>query len=316
MRRARLLIVGCGDVGLRMVAALASQVKIIATSRRAEQRARIRALGATPLAPGAGRRLAGLARWQVYLVPPPPEGRDDPLLAAHLAGTLRAARSGGPPATLVYSSTTGVFGDARGERLSETSAPRPASARAVRRLAAETRLRRAARPASGRAARPASGGPGRGAAALRPVILRVPGIYAHDRLPLERLRRGTPCLEPAADGYSNHIHADDLARLLWIGLFRGGSTRLYIASDGQDLKMGDYFTQVAAATGLAPPPRLPAPDVEAAVTPMAWSFMRESRRLDNRRMLAELRPRLRYPTVESTLCAWRAARSEAPAENP
>ncbi|MEZ5652095.1 MAG: SDR family NAD(P)-dependent oxidoreductase [Burkholderiaceae bacterium] len=311
-RRARLLIMGCGDVGLRLSALLAGRVTVVASSRRPEQRARIRALGATPVDPTPGRRLAALARWQVYLIPPPRDGDDDPLLARHLAArlgrppagppSLSLGHPGGgrsvqslsrpdprPSARIVYASTTGVFGDARGARLTETSPAQPDSDRAIRRLAAERALRAACLPRSG---------PG---TALRASILRVPGIYAHDRLPLERLRRGLPCLTEADDGYSNHIHADDLARALWLSLMRAPTARLYIASDGHDMKMGDYFTRVARATGLPVPPRLPAAEVRRQVSPMMWSFMRESRRLDNKRLLRELRLRLQYPSIDHTL---------------
>ncbi|MEZ5657241.1 MAG: NAD-dependent epimerase/dehydratase family protein [Burkholderiaceae bacterium] len=287
LRRGRLLILGCGDVGLRLCRALAGRLTVLASSRRPEQRARIRALGARAVSPGSGRDLAALAHWQIYLVPPPPEGDDDPSLVRYLAGALRAAARSSRRIRLAYSSTTGVFGDARGARLSETSPAYPTSGRARRRLAAEQALRAASRP--------------RGWPGLRASILRVPGIYGHDRLPLERLRKRLPCLTEAEDGYSNHIHGDDLARALWLANLRAPAARLYIASDGQDMKMGDYFERVARAAGLPPPPRLSASEIREQVSPMMWSFMRESRRLDNARLLRELGLRLQYPSVDHTL---------------
>jgi nucleoside-diphosphate-sugar epimerase len=129
------------------------------------------------------------------------------------------------------------------------------------------------------------------------AILRAPGIYAKDRLPIERLQRGTPALASADDVYTNHIHADDLARLCALALFRARPGRVYNATDDTRMKMGDYFDLVADAFGLARPPRLARAELEKAVSPMLLSFMSESRRLDNRRIGTELRARLRYPHV-------------------
>jgi nucleoside-diphosphate-sugar epimerase len=143
------------------------------------------------------------------------------------------------------------------------------------------------------------------------AILRAPGIYAADRLPLERLQRGTPALAAADDVYTNHIHADDLARLCALALFRARPGRVYNASDDSRLKMGDYFDVVADAFGLARPPRLPRAELAAAVSPMLLSFMSESRLLDNRRLGAELRVRLVHPRVEAFVAT--QARAAKPA---
>jgi nucleoside-diphosphate-sugar epimerase len=132
-------------------------------------------------------------------------------------------------------------------------------------------------------------------------ILRVPGIYAGNRLPVERLRAGTPALRPEEDTWTNHIHADDLARISCLALTRGRSLRAYNASDSSTLKMGDWFDAVANASGLPKPERLPRTTLKDRVSPMLYSFMSESRRLDNQRLLQELRIRLRYPTVHDFL---------------
>ena len=295
-RRLRVLLLGCGDVGLRFVAQFSGRAAILATARRPEQAREIRARGARAIdldldAARPARRPERLAAWSVYMAPPADGPRDRRLLKS-----LARARAPGPiigGATRprwVYTSTTGVFGPAAGAVLDETARARPDSARARRRRRAESLLRQASR------AQP----PGR---PIGCAILRVPGIYAADRLPLARLQRGLPALQAGDDAFTNHINADDLAQIAWLTLFRGRASRLYIASDGQDLLMGDYFDQVADATGLPRPPRLPPAQVEAAVGPMMWSFMRESRRLRNQRLLTEIRPRLRYPSVASTLSA-------------
>ena len=152
--------------------------------------------------------------------------------------------------------------------------------------------------------------------AFRLVILRVPGIYAADRLPLERLKAGTPALLPADDVYTNHIHAADLAAIALAAIRRMRRrvrplVRIYHASDDSDLMMGDYFDLVADAFGLLRPPRLPRAEVAARVPPMLLSFMSESRRLDNSRMKRELRARLQFATVAAGVAAAKLMRSQA-----
>jgi nucleoside-diphosphate-sugar epimerase len=183
-------------------------------------------------------------------------------------------------------STTGVYGDCGGAVFDETRPVQPANPRAVRRVDAERVLRRWAKKSGARLA-----------------ILRVPGIYAQDRLPLERLQKGTPALAAEDDVYTNHIHADDLARLILLALFRGAPSRLYHAVDDSDMRMAEYFDAVADACQLARPPRLPRAKLREAVSPMMLSFMSESRRLRNDRIMQELGMRLRYPTVQSALAA-------------
>ena len=134
-------------------------------------------------------------------------------------------------------------------------------------------------------------------------ILRAPGIYAADRLPVERLQRGTPALLADDDVYTNHIHADDLAMLACAVLRRGRPNRVYNACDDSHMKMGEYFDRVADRFGLAHPPRIARSEAEKTISPVQLSFMSESRRLDNRRLKRELRLRLRYPTVADGLRA-------------
>lgn len=297
-RRARLLVVGCGDVGMRLLRQLAPRLRdtlaAVAITRRPEQQAAARALGARALGADLDdrrtlRRLAPFTGWTIDLAPPPASGDDDPR-SAHLiaasAPALRKRRRGGMPARWAYVSTTGVYGDCGGAAFDETRPVAPASARAIRRVAAERRMRALT---------------ARGAA--RVSILRAPGIYAQDRLPTERLRRRTPALADAEDVWTNHVHADDLARAAWLALFRGRPGRVYHAVDDTDLKMGAYFDKVADALGLPRPPRLSREDVTKQVSPAMLSFMSESRRLANRRLKRELRCRLRWPTVDATLAA-------------
>jgi nucleoside-diphosphate-sugar epimerase len=242
LRRPTLLIVGCGDVGLRVVRLLVPRWRVLALTSRPERVPALRAAGAVPLVgnlddPPTLARLAGLADRVLHLAPPPGQGEDDPRTAA----LLRALAGRRAPRVLVYMSTTGVYGDAQGERFDETRPVRPASARARRRVAAEQRVRWFGR-----------------AFGTRVSILRVPGIYAPDRPgghPRERLLRGTPVLRAEDDVYTNHIHADDLARACVAALLRGRALRVVHACDDTELRMGDYFDLAADLCGLPRPPR-------------------------------------------------------------
>ena len=140
----------------------------------------------------------------------------------------------------------------------------------------------------------------------RVSVLRIPGIYALDRAggdPRERVARGTPVLAADDDVYTNHIHADDLARACIAALYRGLPQRAVHVSDDSEMRMGDYFDLAADLCGLARPPRLSRADAAQHLTPMALSFMSESRRLVNTRLTRELRLRLRYPRVHDGLLA-------------
>lgn len=278
----RLLIVGCGDVGMRLLPLVRERFRVFAVTSQPARRAELRAAGAVPIVadldrPETLRRLARLAPWVVHLAPPPRQGALD-LRTRNLTAIL-------PEGThVVYISTSGVYGD-RGGALIDETAPRAArNPRARRRVDAEQVLRAWAVGTGGQVS-----------------ILRAPGIYAAERLPLERLRQGTPALAAADDVYTNHIHADDLARLALLALFRARPGRAYNASDDTHMKMGEYFDLVADAFGLPRPPRLPRAELEKAVSPMLLSFMSESRRLDNRRIRRELRARLHHPRVEEAV---------------
>lgn len=284
-RRARVLIVGCGDVGLRVAQVLSGRVRLLALTPSVDRTSELRARGITPLAGNLDaaaslRRLAGLATRVLYLAPPPGQGWQDPRTLA----LTRALRLRSLPEALVYGSTSGVYGDCQGELAIETRTPRPDTPRARRRIDAENAIRFFGR-----------------ATQVRSSILRIPGIYAPDRAggtPRERLLKGTPVLQAADDVYTNHIHADDLARACLAALWRGKPQRVYNVNDDSCLKMGDYFDLAADLYGLPRPPRVPRSTVKDQLPLMLLSFMNESRRLDNTRLKRELRLSLRYPTVD------------------
>jgi nucleoside-diphosphate-sugar epimerase len=288
LARPRLLLIGCGDVGMRLLPLLCPRFRVFAVTRDADRAAALRSLGAIPIVadldhPASLARLRGLARYVVHLAPPRPDGMLD-LRTRNLAAVLPAG------ARLVYVSTSGVYGDCGGALIDETRTVAPKNARAARRVDAERVLRAWA---------VRNGGTGGSAA-----ILRVPGIYARERLPLRRLREGTPALRSEDDVYTNHIQADDLARIIVLALFRALPGRVYHATDDTRLKMADYFDAVADASGLPRAPRLPRAALREVVSPLLMSYMSESRRLDNTRMRRELGVRLRYPDVGHALAQW------------
>ena len=288
--RPSLLVAGCGDIGLRVLRLLRGRWRLLALSSSPARFEALRQAGAVPLLgnldhPATLRRLAGLADAVLHLAPPAATGTED-RRTAHL---LQALARGGRVRRLVYASTTGVYGDAAGASFDETRAVAPATARAQRRVDAEQRLR-AYGLASG----------------VQVSLLRIPGIYAGDRLgghPRERLARAAPVLRAADDVYTNHIHADDLARACVAALYRGLPQRVVNVCDNTDLRMGDYFDLAAELCGLPRPPRISRAEAALLLSPMQLSFMGESRRLQNRRLTQELRLRLRYPTVLQGLLA-------------
>lgn len=287
----RLLIIGCGDVAQRALPLLARRYRLYALVRTPARAAELRALGLgiVPVAgdldqPQSLQSLAGLAHDILHFAPPPSHGARD-TRTAHLTAALSRVRirhrgAASLPQHLVYISTTGVYGDHDGGVVTETARVQPATDRARRRVDAETQLR-----AWGRRNR------------VRVTLLRAPGIYAAERLPLDRLRSGTPAIRPDEDSYSNHIHADDLARLAVMALTRAAPLRAYNAVDDSALKMGDWFDLVADRHGLPRPPRVTREAARGLVSPALWSFMAESRRIANARVKREWGFRLRYPTV-------------------
>ena len=267
---------------------LAQRFRVYALVRTADDKAIVRSLGATPLrgdldSPSTLRRLAGIAHCVLHAAPPQESGAGDQR-TRHLLAALSTRSS--LPQRISYISTSGVYGDCMGERVPETRPVRPATARARRRMDAETALRE-------------FGIRSRCAVA----ILRARGIYAADRLPIDRLRRGDPVLAVEDDVFTNHIHATDLARLAGMGLFRARGGRVFNAGDDSDLRMGDYFDLVADGFGLARPPRVRRAAAAECLTPLTLSFMSESRRLINDRFKRELRIKLRFPQVRDGLRA-------------
>ena len=282
----RVLLIGCGDVALRTAALLRGRARVYGLTRRPEEVPKLRANAIVPIVGDLDRfrtlaRLPGGCYAVLHFAPPAGTGDDDPRTQRLLAALAKAGRI---PQRFVYVSTSGVYGDCGGMRITEAHARRARTPRAKRRVAAEDRVRDwAARKK------------------VAAAILRAPGIYAASRLPVERLRQQTPVLASDEDVYTNHIHADDLARAAMAALFRARPNRAYNVTDDAELKMGAWFDAVADAYRLPRPPRVTWDEAGTRIAPLLLSFMSESRRLSNARMKRELRVRLRHPTPQDTL---------------
>ena len=315
MKKAQnILIAGFGDIGKRVARRLQSSrhYQVMALIRKTSSLAHHSTFASrfgAQLVRGdlsnlrSLRKFAGHADTILHLAPPPANGKTDTntqhLLSAlsvkhryahHIVGRAPQSRPRMLPRRIVYISTTGVYGNCHGDWIDETRATMPDSARAKRRVDAERRLRKWGRLHG-----------------VAITVLRAPGIYAEDRLPLERLRRQTPVLIASEDVFTNHIHAEDLAtavikavRQRWPKMYR-----VFNVVDDSQLRMGDYFDQVADAFDLKRPPRISRSQAEQRISPMLLSFMRESRRIGNARVKRELKLELRYPTIISALAETR-----------
>ena len=363
-RRQRLLIIGCGDIGQRVVQQLHHGWQVMGVARSDETLQKIRTAGALAMRADDAHRLAPWATHVLHAAPPASRdgevtdrltrgwlqalarargqrarttsrpGRTHRLGARSAAALLavpapaaqaRSQSQHAPAPRLVYLSTTGVYGDRGGAFTRETDTLQPLTDRARRRVDAERQVRfgihrpdgsnagsrRAAHPHAD-SARPDSAhrdgahvsGPRHRRLQQPPLpalVLRVPGIYAADRLPVERLRQQVPALVPADDVITNHIHADDLARIARTALLRGPRQRVINAVDDSQMTLGDYLDQVADRLGLPRPPRHSRAELTRTLSEVRMSFMRESRRLDTRRLKRELRVRLQWPTVAEFL---------------
>lgn len=311
MKRAKnILIAGFGDIGQRVVRGLrrSRHYRVTALSRKnSDFSIRGKFVRSTGVHLVRGdlsnlrslQKLTGLADTILHFAPPPSAGKSDThtryLLAALSADQtpthcvsrrVSHARPGMLPRRIVYISTTGVYGNCNGEWIDETRPPKPESARAKRRVDAERRLQKWGRVHG-----------------VSITVLRAPGIYAEDRLPLEQLKRQMPVLIPADDVFTNHIHADDLAAAVIEAMRqrRPKKYRIFNVVDDSQLRMGDYFDQVADAFGVKRPPRISRLHADSVISLSRLSFMRESRRIDNARVKRELKLTLKYPTLASVL---------------
>ena len=278
-------IIGCGYVGERLARRLGGRVRALVLSEASATR--LRAAGIHAEASDLDRAGGGTPPFDVrdsvvfYLAPPPGTGPADPRLRAFLSAIKSR------PARLVYMSTTGVYGDAGGRSVDEDSPVAAITDRGRARLDAESAVRDwcAARDVPW-------------------VVLRVPGIYGPGRLPLERIRRGDPVLSEAEAGPGNRIHVDDLVSVcIAAANAPAARDRVYNVGDGNHASSTTYFNAVARLAGLPPPPALSREEARRRLSPAAWSYLAESRRVDTTRMERELGAAIRYHDYEEGIRA-------------
>lgn len=285
---ADIFIIGCGYVGSLIAQQWRNEgTSVTALARSEAAAAKLQALGINSRhgdlddpASLRGLPLAGAILY--YLAPPPPVGTTDNRMR-HFVAALDPATL---PRTIVYISTTGVYGDTAGEWVSEASPLNPQADRARRRVDAETTL--------------GAWCEGHG---VPLTILRVAGIYGPDKLPVKRLREGTPVLREEECGYTNRIHVEDLVTICLKVVRSGEGMRVYNVSDGHPGTMSGYFNAVADALGLPRPPAITMAEAHRVLTPAMLSYLTESRRMDNRKLLDELGVVLKYPNLAAGLAA-------------
>jgi nucleoside-diphosphate-sugar epimerase len=282
----KLFIVGCGNIGKRILALARERgVSIIATARSSERRAECEALGADVVTvdlndPASLFDLPTAGTTVVFTAPPPGGGHADPRMRNFLAAIV----PGSEPDKIVYLSTSGVYGDQDGAFVTEATPPNPMTARAKRRLDAETALREWG-----------------GSHQVATVVLRVTGIYGPEFTPLMRLQSDHPVLRPEEAPPTNRIHADDLAQICLAAAERGEDGDIYNVSDGQPSTMTEYFTVLAELFGFPPPRQVALADANKEMNPTMLSYLSESRRMDNALLREKLGVTLKYPDLQSAL---------------
>lgn len=287
--KTRVVIIGCGDIGCRIAKVLSKRdgFEVSGVVRTNSSAKLVEAAGAEAIVADLDRDtlsvVSGLPlrdAYIFYLSPPPNSGIGDTRVEAF----LHAIKPNNYPTRVVYMSTTGVYGNCHGNWVSEQTPPQPLSSQGRRRLAAENTLLSWCE-----------------SYCIDSVILRVPGIYGPGRWPIDKIKRGDPLVHPNDSGYSNRIHAEDLASICIAAMERGVPHSIYNVSDGKPSTMTDYFFQVADAFGLKRPPTVSFDQAEKILSPMMLSYLKESKRVDNRKMLAELGIQLRFGSLDRAL---------------
>jgi nucleoside-diphosphate-sugar epimerase len=274
------LIVGCGDIGRRVGARLRAQsCPVTGLVRSAASVAELHTAGIEPLQVDLDAAIPALtAREVFYFAAPPAEGERDTRVQHFLAALANT------PRRIVYISTSAVYGDCNGAWIDESQPLAPTTGRGRRRLDAERQLVAWA-----------------DAHGSQWVILRVPGIYGPGKLPLARLQKGLPVLREADAPFTNRIHVDDLANICIAALQSEHHNTVYNVSDGHPGNMTDYFFRVADAAGLPRPAEIPRAEADAVLSAGMLSFLQDSRRMKNDKMLKELEIVLAYPDLDSGL---------------
>ena len=279
------VIFGCGDVGRRIAKSLikagASTDDIYAyvqTAESAELCARLKVIALTVDLDSSVRDLSLCDESELYYtVPPQKQGHQDLRSRALIQ---KWEQDSIKPKKVVLISTTGVYGDCSGEWVDENSNVNPQTDRAKRRLDSETVWRQWGVMNS-----------------VPVVVLRVPGIYSFSRLPRKRLLDRTPVVNPAECGFTNRIHANDLADVCIKAMELGVADEVFNVTDGTPGKISEYLQAAACALGMDALPQITLSEAQTVLSPGMLSYLNESRKISNRKMLEDLDVVLKYPDM-------------------
>lgn len=285
----QILIVGCGDIGLRVAKIWKNSGKSVFAVARNEGSIdlfRQQHIHACQADLDQTESLASLPTRQAllyYFAPPPAKGELD----TRMENFLNSLEPENSPSQLIYISTSGVYGDQKGELINEQTPANPQVDRAKRRYHAETLLQLWHEQTH-----------------VPVTVLRVGGIYGPGRLPLQRLKDQVPMLHEELSPQTNRIHADDLAQVCVAAASKRKTEQgceIYNVSDGTNSNMTEYFNTIADFCDLPRPPLVDWDEAEKTISQGMLSYLKESRRMDNSKMINELEIELKYPTLKDGL---------------
>lgn len=285
-----IVILGCGDIGQRVAKIWKNHGKSVFGIARSEERLNslrqqhLHAISADLDDPDSLTEFAGrLSRDSLlyYFAPPPATGVED----TRMKNFLKSLNPSNLPNHIIYISTSGVYGDQQGQTINEETFPNPQVDRAKRRYHAEQLL--------------LEYGVEHNSIAM--TILRVGGIYGPGRLPLQRLKDRIPMLHENLSPQTNRIHADDLAQVCFAAASNKAAGEIYNVSDGTNSNMTEYFNTIADFCDLPRPPLVDWDEAEKTISKGMLSYLKESRKMDNSKMINDLGIELIYPNLKEGL---------------
>ena len=287
--KAKIVIAGCGYIGkLLAQQLLKSGYTVTGLVRSKVSQDECTQLGISSqqmdfddLAMMQEKKLSLTGKRIIYLAPPPKSGQQDSRIKNFLQSIADQH-----PEKFVLISTTGVYGNCHGDWVDEATPVNPVADRALRRLDAERQCQAWCKDHN-----------------VPLVILRVPGIYGPGKLPLERIKKAVPVVRQEDSPFTNRIHAFDLVNICETALFNEQIKGIYNCSDGQPGTMYDYFMQVAAANDLPAPPAISLEEAKRQLSQGMLSYMAESRRINNDKLLQDFHIELQYLDLHSGLRA-------------
>jgi nucleoside-diphosphate-sugar epimerase len=286
-------IFGCGDIGRRIAKALIdespSDYKISGCVHSIQSQQQAASLGVRcnivdldKLGSDVSIDITACRGAELYYtVAPQKQGlndqRSDSLIKHFMEADIR-------PSKVVVISTTGVYGDCDGDWVCELSSTEPKTERGRRRLDLERQW--------------LAWGESQGVAI---VVLRVPGIYAFDRLPRKRLEQKTPVVRASECGFSNRVHADDLARMCLLAMRKATAGEVYNATDGTPGKISEYLQAAAQALGYPSLPEISMSQAEQQLSEGMLSYLSESRKISSQKIVNQLGYQMLYPDFKQGL---------------